>query len=712
MNVRSVFLAAVLLLSGFAAPCTTQAETESGRRATISLDGLWEVGEGTMTAPPQTFEHRVPVPGLIDLAQPGFAETGVKNQPREAFWYRTTFRIDGSVPEVALIKIYRALYSAKVFLNGTEVGEHISVATPGEFPVENVLKGNGAENEILIRVGAYLDAIPPAYPDGYDFEVERYFAGLYDSVELILGGRPFIRNVQIAPDIEKNEARVEVELDGVAPGDSVSLTCRLTVAATGQPVSEQSIAAQVTQDGGRTKSGFSVSVPNARLWSPEDPFLYNLEIITSGDRCKTRFGMREFRFDPKTGKALLNGKPCYLRGTNVVLPRFLEDSERGNLPWDETWVRGLHEQFKKMGWNSARYCIGFPPEIWYRIADETGIMIQDEYPLWFRPKYEWKKEAVTVEILAEEYTRWMRERWNHPSVVIWDTQNETQRYDKTGTALQQVRHLDLSGRPWDNGWGEQMDPGDANEIHKYLFQPFKVNKVTGPVDHPPFRLADLQSQDGLPDNAGKSPANMILNEYGWLWLSRDGTPTLLTQGIYQPGNIPFAVETAEDRRYAYARLLAAETEYWRCHRKLAGVLHFCALAHSKPKLQTSDHFIDVKNLKLEPNFADFVGDAFSPVGLMVNEWAETLPPGPRKIEVYVINDTGSEWSGDVTLSLLRDGKVINQTSQSAAIEPAGRTVLTMEPVIPAEPGTYQLEAALTAPERGKVRSLRDFHVRN
>ena len=62
----------------------------------------------------------------------------------------------------------------------------------------------------------------------------------------------------------------------------------------------------------------------------------------------------------------------------------------------------------------------------------------------------------------------MRERWNHPCVVIWDAQNESHTAE-TGKALQAVRQLDLSNRPWENGWAEPQSPTDCVESHPYLF---------------------------------------------------------------------------------------------------------------------------------------------------------------------------------------------------------------------------------------------------
>ena len=119
----------------------------------------------------------------------------------------------------------------------------------------------------------------------------------------------------------------------------------------------------------------SISIEDCRLWSPEDPFLYRLDLGTGRDSMTTRFGMRSFSFDRESGRAVLNGRPYFMRGTNVTAYRFFEDAQRGDRPWREDWVRRLHRKFKTMHWNSIRYCIGFPPDFWYDIADEEGFLI-------------------------------------------------------------------------------------------------------------------------------------------------------------------------------------------------------------------------------------------------------------------------------------------------------------------------------------------------
>ena len=104
------------------------------------------------------------------------------------------------------------------------------------------------------------------------------------------------------------------------------------------------------------------------------------------DAVKVRFGMRSFGFEPATSGPCSTASPTSCAARNVCVYRFFEDAERGDLPWRAEWVRRLHQQFKTMHWNSIRYCIGFPPEIWYDIADEEGFLIQDEFPIWLLGK--------------------------------------------------------------------------------------------------------------------------------------------------------------------------------------------------------------------------------------------------------------------------------------------------------------------------------------
>jgi hypothetical protein len=684
--------------------------TARAARHVVNLDGTWEIAEGKMDARPKAFDHKAPVPGLADMAEPAFEQVGFAGNLREAFWYRRTFRVDGPVPDVALLKLHKARYGVRVWLNGQLIGEHLPCFTPALLDVRSHLKGDGAENELVVRVGAFRDSVPKNVPSGWDFEKYRYIPGIYDSVELILCGTSHVVNVQTAPNVESRRVRVVVELDHV---DAAKADVRyaLREAKSGKVVAEGNAAGDA---GGAAKLDFTVAVPDCRFWSPEDPFLYELELRTAGDDCRTRFGMRSFRFDPATGRAVLNGKPYFLRGTNVCILRFFEDAARGNLPWRKDWVRRLHQKFKGMHWNSIRYCIGFPPELWYDIADEEGLLIQDEFPVWTLSDKE-QCDSLDADQLAREYTEWMRERWNHPCVVIWDAQNESNT-PKTGKALMTVRHQDLSNRPWDNGWAEPQSVEDCVEAHPYLM----IGLFNPGWGNAKFRdLKDMAHVSGVPslnEAQRKLKAPILINEYAWLWLNRDGTTTCLTGPVYE--KLLGLKSTTQQRRELYAKYLAAKTEFWRARRKCAGVLHFCGLGYSragdKPRPvggATSDHFIDLENLTFEPLFEKYVRDAFAPVGLMIDQWDDKLPPGADKeIPVVVINDLDKDVPFTVTLRLVQGDKTLGEQSQKGSIAALGQQNIAFKTTIPKECGKYELVAELRREGAEPVSSRREFEV--
>jgi len=700
-----VWSIALILLLG--ADITLGADRARPRRV-ISLDGTWDIAEGGMDSVPDKFAGKVPVPGLVDMATLSFEEVGKKSERRQVFWYRRKFAVEGQIPAVAILKIHKAKYGTKVWLNGKVVGEHLPCFTPALLDVREFLKPSGQQNELIVRVGADRESRPTDVPSGWDFEKYLYIPGIYDSVELILTGRPYIENVQTVPDIVANQVKVVTEIQGSQRARQGSVSYEVTEVATGRLVGTARSPRIALSADETTRLNVVIPIRGCKLWTPENPFLYELKVNTGADTLRTRFGMRSFRFDKDSGRAILNGKPYFMRGTNVCAYRFFEDAQRGDKPWREEWVRRLHRKFKGMNWNSIRYCIGFPPEKWYDIADEEGFLIQDEFPIWLLSK---APENPESEKIIPEYTAWMRERWNHPCVVIWDAQNESVT-DQTGKALQAVRGLDLSNRPWDNGWAEPQSESDCVEAHPYLFS--KIEWGRGE-----FRLSDMAETSGIPnlrDLQKKYKVPIIINEYAWLWLNRDGTTTSLTGKVY--ASLLGPNSTVAQRRLLYARYLAALTEFWRAHRECAGVLHFCGLGYSragdKPRPEggaTSDHFIDLEKLTFEPDFEQYVSDAFSPVGLMIDFWGEQLAAGAsQKFDVVVINDLYSDWAGVVRLYIVRDGRVIAQQSNNCTIAGLGREVLSFSLTAPDEAGDCQLIAELVAADNRVIRSLRDVKV--
>ena len=169
---------------------------------------------------------------------------------------------------------------------------------------------------------------------------------------------------------------------------------------------------------------------------------------------------------------MLNGRPYYLRGSNITIYRFFEDAARADLPWRQEWVRSLHRQIKSIHWNSLRYCIGFPPESWYDIADEEGLLIQDEFPIWLLGA-EWRHDPSEPDRREDRPgIHRMDAGTMEPSMRRHLGRPERKLHAGDGKAIQAVRKLDLSNRPWDNGWAEpQADTDSWNRtlhVHSHL----------------------------------------------------------------------------------------------------------------------------------------------------------------------------------------------------------------------------------------------------
>lgn len=721
--------AVVWLLSGAMALLPSAAPAQKAHRTTLTLNGLWEVDDSIGPDDrPRAYGHKAPVPGLAHSAVPAFPDVdqyqtrqllsnlvrqgaytqaaydqlgevrGISHQQRNYFWYRSTYKAPGR-RAVAILKINKAQFGAVVYLNGERIGEHDPCFTAAYLDVTRAMHWN-ASNELVIRIGAHPGVLPAKVSQGTDFEKNRWTPGIYDDVSLLLMDNPVISSVQVAPQLAPGSIVVQTELKNYTDHAVMTrlrqiVSERRSLRTISAPVEMQ---VNVPAGGARTVKQ-TVAIPNAHRWSPEDPFLYQVTTSTSGDDLSTRFGMREFRFDTVTQRAYLNGRPYFLRGSNITLHRFFEDPEVGTSPWDEQWLHRLLVDIpKQMHWNSFRFCIGPVPDRWLEIADENGLLIQNEYMVWtghpvwtsFQAHYD------SAEMIAE-YGEWMRDNWNHPSVAIWDATNESLLPEFTKTIIPAVRSLDLSNRPWENGYNAPAGPDDPVEDHQYLWLGTAMGDISKHEGDPFFKMTDLESMLGPTPSppTSKTAHAMILNEYGWLWLNRDGTPTLLTKKLYP--KLLGEGSTTESRFAMQAYLLGGETEFWRAYRRYAGVLHFVFLTASDPKAFTSDHFRNVKTLELEPHFLAAMEQAFNPLGVYLNFWQPSMEPGDvRDYTIAMVNDQDRVRQGNLRLTFVSAaGKETASEVIPFLLPPLGAQSYAVHLRAPATAGSYSLRATAT-----------------
>lgn len=197
-GVRSVISALALAL-----PVLLHA---ANSRQTLSLDGLWDVGESIGSdAQPRRFDHRVPVPGLVCSAQPAFADVdrldsrerisnqvqqgrlpesalvhtaGVPHRQRNYFWYPTYFEAPAR-RERATLQVDKAQFGSEVWVNGRHVGGHVGCSTSASYDVTSALHWS-KHNEVVIRIGAHPGVLPNRNPCGIDFAKTRWTPGIYD----------------------------------------------------------------------------------------------------------------------------------------------------------------------------------------------------------------------------------------------------------------------------------------------------------------------------------------------------------------------------------------------------------------------------------------------------------------------------------------------------------------------------------------------------
>ena len=153
--------------------------------------------------------------------------------------------------------------------------------------------------------------------------------------------------------------------------------------------------------------------------------------------------------------------------------------------------------------------------------------------------------------------------------------------------------------------------------------------------------------------------------------------------------------TPEQRRAFYAYSLAGLTEYWRVRRQHAGVLYLAYLDGDLPHAFTCDNFRDVAHLQLDPDFEDYMLQAFKPLGAYLDFWQSSLPSGmTRTYRVQLVNDTHETASGRLSLTWEheQEGRPVQQAETQFTVAPVGTAVCELELPAPSSAGRYLLAA--------------------
>jgi hypothetical protein len=682
-----------------------------------------------------------PVPGLIHLASPrvdaydAFFPRSPKVEFRQEHdltlrryepmysWYRrTVFVHDSLLGNQAVLTLLKSQFMTAVFVNGMEAGGSMACYTPIDLPVTQFLK-YGAENEILVRVGERI-WLPPAAAGSTDKEKVTYLPGIWDDVTLSFTGDVRIHRLLVLPSLKGKKATAKLLVRSFYPsqifyGAPMWDTCRVQVTVrekrTGRLVASGFADAAVKRDA-LTPVSVEVSMPGAHPWAPDDPFLYATEATLSektgeSDRDTAMFGMRDFSIRGRFFE--LNGERLQLRGTNITLHRFFEDPECADLPWNRAWVKRLLADIPKaLHWNAMRMCVGIAPRFWYDVADSSGLLFQNEWLYW--QNHGWDEE------IRSEYTDWVWADGNHPCIAVWDAINENWDPFIGNVLIPDLKRLDPT-RVWDAGYmtSEHMALDEMDEPHPYMAPGWRAD-LKEHLDANPHPLGDLHYWPRSLSGMLTSRAVQLVNEYGWVWLWRNGLPSHLTVPNYSYYLGDFSNASANREFQAY--WLQCETEWLRTERSLAGVLAFCYLTNNYGF--TGDWFLDpIKDLRPGPTL-DWFRHAFSPAAVFIdledgryNRHVPPYTPGSDLVFNLVgVNDHGRPEKGKAVLRIFdAGGKAVLNRAVDIAVPEYGKSYNPVSVKLPKKSGGYLIAAEYrsgSAPKAEPVVSRRFVKVGN
>jgi beta-glucuronidase len=421
---KSVILGALLLFLLALPLAAQQIDTIQNptARSTTSLNGAWQYLLDPYEAGYFDF-HMNPIPdgGLgsgrtptnksdkyelaFTAATPTLQVPGDWNTQRpELLWYEGTVwyrrAFDYSPKEAGRLFLWfgAANYHAIVFLNGKKLGEHTGGFTPFQFEVTGQVRERG--NTLIVKVDdqRHPDAIPMNMTDWWNY------GGLTRDVKLIDEPETFVQDYMV--QLEKgsrNRVAGWVRLNGSKKRQKVTIRIAEAEAST----------ALETDDRGFARFAFSA---NLTLWSPETPKRYAVEIAAETDRVADRIGFRTIETSGR--KILLNGNPVFLRGVSL----HAEAPFRAGRAFSEADGRTLLGWAKELGCNFVRLAHYPHDEVMTRLADEMGLLVWSEIPVYWA--VQWENPGVYANAerqLAEMITR----DKNRASVALWSVANET-----------------------------------------------------------------------------------------------------------------------------------------------------------------------------------------------------------------------------------------------------------------------------------------------
>lgn len=409
--------------------CATAVAQEEGARSTsiagwvqrvaVDLNGDWQVlvdpvDNGSidyLSRPrkPGYWEDRVPA-SPSDLVEYGFDPSQTLSVPGDwnsqrpelffyegLVWYRRVFDAPAE-GERFFLRFGAVNRRATVWLNGVELGSHGVGFTPFVFEVtDHLVEG---ENVVMVRVDNRRrgDDVPGLLTDWWNY------GGITRDVSLLATPRTFVRDWSVRLSADGSSVAGWARLDGPDAGDA---TVRVALAQAGLKMTLKADPGGVAR--------FALPADRVARWSPESPTLHDVRFWIDGESVADRIGLRTI--ETRDGDIVLNGERAFLRGISIH-----EEAPEGGRAWSEAHARTLLGWAKDLNCNYVRLAHYPHNEHMLRVADELGLMVWSEIPVYWVMDYD---NPHTLG-LAETHMKEMIDRdRNRASVVIWSVGNET-----------------------------------------------------------------------------------------------------------------------------------------------------------------------------------------------------------------------------------------------------------------------------------------------
>ena len=416
-----------------------------------NLNGLWQfaIGQQGESVPTgKVLPRQILVPFAMESALSGIRQTA------EFVWYRRPFELPAAWKGQHILLHFGAVdWEATVYVNGRQLGSHRGGYDPFTLDITDALSPTGPQ-ELIVAVSDPMQDQARGKQSRPIFQTPRRsifyscVTGIWQTVWLEPVPAASIADLCLVPDVDAGVLRLTVQGRGTGNDhvvEAIALSAdRERARATGKPGQE-----------------IVLPIKDARLWSPDTPFLYDLKISLKRDQetldsVTSYFAMRKIAIgkdERGITRMLLNGKFAFQMGS---LDQGFWPDGIYTAPTDEA-LRFDIEFAKRIGLNLARKHVKVEPDRWYYWADKLGLLVWQDMPS-FSPNADYDQEMPRV----------IASLRNHPCIVLWVMMNEgypTGEQQEHATAL--ARRCDPTRLVTAiSGWRD-MGFGDISDRHDY-----------------------------------------------------------------------------------------------------------------------------------------------------------------------------------------------------------------------------------------------------